>query len=131
MKMMAWIESEMCYSDLKMAQTCLNDCLERMKGKYGTSEAVSNLEYALSFIRPCFLNEKYYTEVCQKFSNPPNTPKSRRLRWHKDRVSNCKHEFNWKCSLHDKQCCKKEGLKKYCAWYKPEGAKAKGATDEQ
>lgn len=61
----------------------LHNCIEIMKGKYGTSEAVSNLKCALIYINQCISDDRYHTEFYQRFRNPPDTPKARRLGWHK------------------------------------------------
>jgi hypothetical protein len=81
MKIMALKESLMCDRELQNVKKCLNECIERMKGKYGTSEAVSNLECAVIYVNQCISDDKYHTRFYQQFRNPPNTPKSRRLGW--------------------------------------------------
>jgi hypothetical protein len=83
MKIMSLKESEICDRDLRMVKMRLNACLERMKGKFGTSEAVSNLESAIIWVNKCISANKYDIEFYQQFRNPPNTPKSRRLGWNK------------------------------------------------
>ena len=83
MKIMALKESLMCDRELQNVKKCLNECIERMEGKYGTSEAVSNLKYAMKYVKQCISDNKYDMEFYQQFRNPPNTPKSRRLGWNK------------------------------------------------
>lgn len=83
MKMLSKDYYASCYCYLRSAQESLGICLGKMKGKYGTSEAVSNLKCAMIYIKQCISNDEYYTKFYQKFRNPPNTPKSRRLGWHK------------------------------------------------
>lgn len=82
MKMMSKYQSRMCDQDLELAKSHLNDCLRRMKDKYGTSNAVWSIGFALREIEDCLSNTRYKRERYQKFRNPPNTPKSRRLGWH-------------------------------------------------
>ena len=82
MKMMSIKNSAMCDRDLRMVKTHLNACLERMEGKYGASEAVSNLKCAMRFVNQCISDDRYDIEFYQQFRFPPNTPKSRRLGWH-------------------------------------------------
>lgn len=82
MKIMSLKESLMCDRDLQTAKKCLSACLERMKCKYGTSNAVSHLEFALESIKDCISDNKFDIEFYQQFRNPPNTPKSRRLGWY-------------------------------------------------
>ena len=82
MKMMSKGDNILVDYLLETAAYKLECSIKKMKGKYGTSDAVFNLEYALKNIRQCFLNEDYCTRFYQKFRNPPNTPKSRRLGWH-------------------------------------------------
>lgn len=76
-----------CDVRLNRVRSDLQDCIKIMKGKYGTSEAVSNLECAMIYVNPCISDDKYHTKVYQQFRNPPNTPKSRRLGWHKKGVN--------------------------------------------
>jgi hypothetical protein len=83
MKIMAFKDSLMCDRELQNVKKCLNECIERMKGKYGTSNAVSHLEFALENIKDCISDNKFDIEFYQQFRNPPNTPKSRRLGWYK------------------------------------------------
>jgi hypothetical protein len=82
MKIMALKESLMCDRELQNVKKCLNECIERMEGKYGTSEAISNLKCAMIYVKQCISDNKYDMEFYQQFRNPPNTPKSRRLGWY-------------------------------------------------
>ena len=72
----------MCERDLRLVRLALNGCLERMEGKYGTSEAVSNLKAAMILVNQCISDNRDDIEFYQQFRFPPNTPKSRRLGWH-------------------------------------------------
>lgn len=69
---------------LRAAADKLESSIKRMRGKYGTSNAVSHLEYALENIKDCFSDKKFDKKFYQTFSNPPNTPKSRRLGWYNE-----------------------------------------------
>ena len=95
MKMISKIECvgfDLC---LKSAKRDLEICVNRMKGKYGTSWAVFNLERSIKFINQCISDDKYDIEFIQQFRNPPNTPKSRRLGWHNGRYvcEDCREEI--------------------------------------
>ena len=82
MKIMSLKASLMCDRELKMAKKCLSDCLKRMKGKYGTKEASSNIEFCISYIEDLMTDDKFRRDFYQQYRNPPNTPKSRRLGWY-------------------------------------------------
>ena len=71
-----------CDFQLMMMQIELQNCIRVMKGRYGSAEATSNLECAMMFINLCISGNKHIMKIYQKFRNPPNTPKSRRLGWH-------------------------------------------------
>ena len=71
-----------CDFQLKMIQIELQNCARVMTGRYGSAEAASNLNAAMMYINLCVSDNKHLTKVYQKFRNPPNTPKSRRLGWH-------------------------------------------------
>ena len=83
MKIMSKDSCATCHGYLLRAQDSINICLGKMRGKYGTSEAASRLEAALIYINHCISDDYYKREFFQQFRNPPNTPKSRRLGWHK------------------------------------------------
>ena len=82
MKMMSIKNSAMCDRELRNVKNYLNMCIGRMEGKYGTSEAVSNLKAAMILVNQCISDDRYHIEFYQQFRFPPNTPKSRRLGWH-------------------------------------------------
>jgi hypothetical protein len=65
-----------------MAKIHLLGCIRRMEGKYGTHGAVSNLKFAMGWIDDCVSKDNNNISFYQRFRNPPNTPKSRRLGWH-------------------------------------------------
>ena len=71
-----------CDFQLRMMQAELQNCIRVMKGRYGSAEATSNLEFAMLFINLCISGDKHRMKIYQQFRNPPNTPKSRRLGWH-------------------------------------------------
>lgn len=71
---------------LRTAADKLERSIKKMKGKYGTSYAVSHLEFALENVRDIFSDKKVDIEFYQKFTKPPNTPKSRRLGWYGEGV---------------------------------------------
>ena len=83
MKMMSKYSCATCYHYLLNVQHSINICLGKMRGKYGTSKAVFNLERALRSINKCISNNEFDRRFYQQFRNPPDTPKSRRLGWHK------------------------------------------------
>lgn len=121
MKMMSKRDVGRIDEHLEMAKFHLLACIKAMKGKYGTSNAVPHLEYALENIEDCFSDNKFEKEFYQKFRNPPNTPKSRRLGWHEGRVSNCDRESAGYCTYYGKPCHKKirDGFR--CGGYEWEG----------
>lgn len=86
MKMLSRLGCEECDIVLDEAIKRLKYCHDRMKGRYGTAEAVSNLKCAIICINQCIAKDKYYTKFYQQFHNPPNTPKSRRLGWHEGHI---------------------------------------------
>lgn len=86
MKMISLKESLMCDRELQKVKKCLNECIERMEGKYGTSDAVSSLKFAVMYVNRCISDDKYDKKFYQQFHNPPNTPKSRRLGWHNSTI---------------------------------------------
>jgi hypothetical protein len=106
---------------LEMAKFHLLGCIKAMKGKYGTKRAVDRSSYCLGYIDDLMTNAKYRKDFYQKFRNPPNTPKSRRLGWHKGRVSNCDRESAGYCTYYGKPCHKKirDGFR--CGGYEFEG----------
>ena len=69
---------------LKMIQIELQNCIRAMKGRYGSAEATSNLKAAMRYINLCISGKEYCMKFYQKFRNPPNTPKSRRLGWYEE-----------------------------------------------
>jgi hypothetical protein len=84
MRMMSKRDEHRTDQNLEMAKLHLLGCLRRMKGKYGTRLAVRAIERALMSIDDCAGNEEFKKDIWQKFRTPPNTPKSRRLGWHKE-----------------------------------------------
>lgn len=82
MKIMSKNDCEKCDFYLEGARRILEDCVEIMKGKYGTQDAVRNMKWAIKDIIQAMSDEPKY-EYLNGFRNPPNTPKSRRLGWHK------------------------------------------------
>lgn len=88
MKMMSVLDRNLCDCGLKTAEKCLNACLKRMKGKYGTKDAFSHIDICLKFIDDLITDNKHARKIYQQFRNPPNTPKSRRLGWHKEGEAN-------------------------------------------
>ena len=75
-----------CDIRLNKVQSDLQNCIKIMKGKYGTSDAVVNLECAVMLVNQCISDDKYHKKLYQQFRNPQNTPKSSRLGWHKGEV---------------------------------------------
>ena len=71
-----------CDFQLKMIQIELQNCIRAMKGRYGSAEATSDLKAAMMYINLCISDKEYHRKFYQKFRNPPNTPKSRRLGWY-------------------------------------------------
>lgn len=84
MKILSKHDVEWCDFRLYRAKCDLQACIKAMKGKYGTSEAVSHIKHVLYFMDDLMTDNYYRKNHYQKFSNPPNTPKSRRLGWHKE-----------------------------------------------
>ena len=83
MRMLSKHDVEWCDFRLFRAKCDLQACIKAMKGKYGTKRAVSHAEFCLSYIDDLITDYKYARRFYQQFRNPPNTPKSRRLGWHK------------------------------------------------
>lgn len=83
MKMMSKTDSVLCDCDLEEVKRRFELCIKRMKGKYGTIRAISNIDVCLNLIDDLITNSKFRRDFYQQFRNPPNTPKSRRLGWHK------------------------------------------------
>lgn len=83
MKMMSKTDCAVCDCYLEGVKRRIELCLERMKGKYGTSRAIPHMYLCLNYIDDLMKDSKYHRDYYQKFRNPPNTPKSRRLGWHK------------------------------------------------
>lgn len=84
MKMLSKDNYASYYCYLRSAQDSLKICLGKMKGKYGTRRAVAHMEFCLSYIDDLISDDMWVKSFYQKFRNPPNTPKSRRLGWHKN-----------------------------------------------
>lgn len=82
MKMMSKTDCVVCDCYLEGAKRRLEICLERMKGKYGTQDVVRNMKWAIHDIKQA-MSDKPKHKYLNGFRNPPNTPKSRRLGWHK------------------------------------------------
>jgi hypothetical protein len=82
MKMMSKHDVEVCDCFLEGAKTRLVHCLARMKGKYGTNDAVRNIGWMIKDIEQAMSDGPKYG-LLNGFRNPPNTPKSRRLGWYK------------------------------------------------
>lgn len=88
MKMMSKTDCVVFDCYLEGVRRRLELCLERMKGKYGTVRAVSSIDVCLNLIDDLTTNSKFRRDFYQQFRNPPNTPKSRRLGWHKKGENN-------------------------------------------
>lgn len=83
MKIMSKTDCEVCDCLFEGVKRRLEICIERMKGKYGAHEAVCKTETMICLIKDLISNKEFYKSFYQKFRTPPNTPKSRRLGWHK------------------------------------------------
>lgn len=83
MKILSKSDLDSCYCYLYFAKYLLLQCKQKMKGKYGTSGIVLDLNSALRDINVAL---SYYTKYkyWSKYKYPPNTPKSRRLGWYPD-----------------------------------------------
>lgn len=68
---------------LDLARLHLFNCFKIMKGKYGTEKATLLIGNMLDSIDSLTSKNKGRISFWQKFRTPPNTPKSRRLGWHK------------------------------------------------
>lgn len=83
MKILSKSDFDSCNCYLYFAKDLLLQCKQKMKGKYGTScvvrdidSAVRDIDVALSFAS----RHKFWN----RYKYPPNTPKSRRLGWYPD-----------------------------------------------
>lgn len=83
MKIMRKYHCNYVDSKLNTAKFLLGTCLEVMRGKYGTHKAVREIKVMLCAIENLISKKEFYKSFYQKFRTPPNTPKSRRLGWHK------------------------------------------------
>ena len=68
---------------LSLLQFHLSTCIETMQGKYGTHEAIREIKNMIRSINHLLSKKESDISFYQKFKTPPNTPKSRRLGWHK------------------------------------------------
>ena len=84
MRILSKCDVARCDFKLKMIQIELQNCARVMKGRYGSAEAASNLKAAMMYINLCISDKGYHRKFYQKFRNPPNTPKSRRLGWYEE-----------------------------------------------
>lgn len=84
MKMMSKLDQIYCTYYLRDAESRLKYCLDIMKGKYGTHNAVREIESMIRSINCLVSKKESDISFWQGFKNPPNTPKSRRLGWHKE-----------------------------------------------
>jgi hypothetical protein len=87
MKIMSEDDVYSCNLFLEEAKEDLGYCLKRMRGKFGTSDAVRMIECALKAIDNCISKDKIAIEMYQRFRNPPDRPKSRKLGWYREGVS--------------------------------------------
>lgn len=83
MKMMSKTDCIVCDCYLEGVKRRIELCIEKMKGKYGTRRAVAHMEFCLSYIDDLTSDNRWVKSFYQQFRNPQNTPKSRRLGWHK------------------------------------------------
>ena len=88
MKIMSEDDVYSCNLFLEDAQEDLELCLKRMRGRFGTSDAVRMIESALKAIDNCISEDKIKVEIYQRFRNPPDRPKARKLGWYREGVSN-------------------------------------------
>lgn len=82
MKILSANDWAFCNSYLRVAKNRLEFCLRRMKGKYGPSSATRDILWAINDI-DALLSDDPMFKYSNKYKNPPNTPKSRRLGWYK------------------------------------------------
>lgn len=87
MKMMSKVDLILLDSNFILAKNRLEYCVKKMEGKYGTQDAVRNMKWAIRDIKRAMSNSPKYKSI-NGFRNPPNTPKSRRLGWHKKGANN-------------------------------------------
>jgi hypothetical protein len=83
MKMISKTDLVLCDCYLRVVKNRLEYCIKKMKGKYGTQDAVRNMKWAIKDIEQAISDDPKF-ELLNGFRNPPNTPKSRRLGWHKE-----------------------------------------------
>lgn len=83
MKILSERDWDFCETSLRLAKERLEFCLKKMKGKYGTSGIVLDLNSALRDINVALSYDETY-KYWSKYKYPPNTPKSRRLGWYPD-----------------------------------------------
>ena len=83
MKMMSKRSVKRTDAHLELAKIHLLGCLRIMKGKYGTQGVVRNMKWAIKDIERAMSDSPEH-KYLNGFRNPPNTPKSRRLGWHKE-----------------------------------------------
>ena len=88
MKIMSEDDVYSCNLWLEEAKEDLDYCLKRMRGRFGTSDAVGMIESAIKAIDNCISEDKIKVEIYQRFRNPPDRPKARKLGWYRERVSN-------------------------------------------
>ena len=82
MKFMTEDDIYSCNLFLEDAKEDLGYCLKRMRGRFGTSDAVAMIESAIKAIDNCLSDDKIKVEIYQRFRNPPDTPKTRKLGWY-------------------------------------------------
>lgn len=84
MKIMSEDDVYSCNLWLEEAKEDLGYCLKRMRGRFGTSDAVSMIESAIKAIDNCISKDKMAIEMYQRFRNPPDRPKARKLGWYRE-----------------------------------------------
>jgi hypothetical protein len=87
MKIMSEDDVYSCNLFLEDAKEDLELCLERMRGRFGTSDAVRMIEGALKAIDNCISKDEIAIKMYQRFRNPPDRPKSRKLGWYREGAS--------------------------------------------
>ena len=88
MKIMSEDDVYSCNLFLEEAREDLGYCLKRMRGRFGTSDAVAMIESAIKAVDNCISEDKIKMEIYQRFRNPPDRPKARKLGWYREGVSN-------------------------------------------
>lgn len=83
MKILSKSNWKFCYCCLLFAKDHLLQCKQQMKGKYGSSWVVRDIDNAVRDIDAAIsFAPKYKNRNKSKY--PPNTPKARRLGWYKE-----------------------------------------------